>query len=432
MGSKWQRFTLREAGVTLLDCEHRTPPKSPEGYPYIAIPQLDDGRINLEKVRLISEDDFIEWTRKADPQPDDIILSRRCNPGETAYVPDNLKCALGQNLVLLRADGQSILPKFLRYLVRSPDWWEQIHKYINVGAVFDSLKCRDIPKFELPVPPLPEQRAIAHVLGTLDDKIELNRKMNETLEGIATALFKSWFVDFDPVHAKMDDRRPAGMDDETAELFPDELVWNEELGKEVPKGWKVGTLKDAIEIFDKIRVPLNKKQRAEIQGNYRYYGAAGIMDYVDDYLFNGIYLLSGEDGSVADEAGFPILQYVWGRFWVNNHAHVLRGKNGISTEFLYLFLQRTNIKPFITGAVQPKLSQTNLKKIEMVLPPEKVSARFSKIINPLFIRYRENTDENLILSQIRDTLLPKLISGQIRIEESERFLKEREIGEVIV
>ena len=104
----------------------------------------------------------------------------------------------------------------------------------------------------------------------------------------------------------------------------------------------------------------------------------------------------------------------------------------ISTEFLYLFLQRTNIKPFITGAVQPKLSQTNLKKIEMVLPPEKVSARFSKIINPLFIRYRENTDENLILSQIRDTLLPKLISGQIRIEESERFLKEREIGEVIV
>ena len=345
MGSKWQRFTLREAGVTLLDCEHRTPPKSPEGYPYIAIPQLDDGRINLEKVRLISEDDFIEWTRKADPQPDDIILSRRCNPGETAYVPDNLECALGQNLVLLRADGQSILPKFLRYLVRSPDWWEQIHKYINVGAVFDSLKCRDIPKFELPVPPLPEQRAIAHVLGTLDDKIELNRKMNETLEGIATALFKSWFVDFDPVHAKMDDRRPAGMDDETAELFPDELVWNEELGKEVPKGWKVGTLKDAIEIFDKIRVPLNKKQRAEIQGNYRYYGAAGIMDYVDDYLFNGIYLLSGEDGSVADEAGFPILQYVWGRFWVNNHAHVLRGKNGIrACPRNPLFFTKINIK----------------------------------------------------------------------------------------
>src|SRR5206468_7739639 len=122
-------------------------------------------------------------------------LSRRCNPGETAVVPAGLECALGQNLVLLRADAAKMFPPFLRWLVRGVEWWEQIGKFLNVGAVFDSLKCADIPNFRLRIPPLSEQRAIASVLGALDDKIELNRRMNETLEALAQSLFKSWFLD---------------------------------------------------------------------------------------------------------------------------------------------------------------------------------------------------------------------------------------------
>ncbi len=206
---EWPTMSLREAGISLIDCEHRTPPAAEHGYPYVAIPQVKDGRINLSGVRRITHEHFDEWTRKANPESFDIVLSRRCNPGETGFVSEGLKFALGQNLVLLRSDGTKVLKPFLRWLVRGPRWWGQVDKYINVGAIFDSLKCADIPNFSLPIPPLPEQRAIAHIHGTLDDKIELNRRMNETLEEMARALFKSWFIDFDPVHAKAALRRHA-------------------------------------------------------------------------------------------------------------------------------------------------------------------------------------------------------------------------------
>ena len=216
MTSDWKTLTLREAGVSLIDCEHRTPPAAERGYPYIAIPQIKHGRLLLAEVRRISHEHFLDWTRKAHPRPYDVILSRRCNPGETAFVPPGLECALGQNLVLLRADGKKLHPPFLRWLVRSPNWWEQIGKFINVGAVFESLKCADIPNFALPIPSIREQQAIARILGSLDDKIELNRRMNETLEGLARALFQSWFVDFDPVRAKATGQ-PNGFHDSEAE-----------------------------------------------------------------------------------------------------------------------------------------------------------------------------------------------------------------------
>jgi len=133
MQTDWNRTSLREAGVSLIDCDHRTPPAADSGFPYVAIPQLKEGRLALSDVRRISPEHFVEWTRKAKPQHHDVILSRRCNPGETAYVPAGVECALGQNLVLLRADGTKLFPPFLRWLVRGPDWWEQIGTFINVG-----------------------------------------------------------------------------------------------------------------------------------------------------------------------------------------------------------------------------------------------------------------------------------------------------------
>ena len=240
MADEWPTLSLREANVTLIDCAHRTPSPAEAGYPYVAIPQLRHGRIDLSDVRRITPQLFIEWTRKAKPAGNDVVLSRRCNPGETAFVPPDLEFALGQNLVLLRSDGTRVYPPFLRWLVRGPQWWDQIAKFLNVGAVFDSLKCADVPHFRLRIPPLPVQRAIAHTLGTLDDKIDLNHKMNATLEATAHAIFNSWFVEFDPVRAKIEGRKPAGMDAAAAALFPDSLQ-DSELGK-IPQGWRVGML----------------------------------------------------------------------------------------------------------------------------------------------------------------------------------------------
>lgn len=146
--AEWPTLSLREAGVTLIDCVHKTPAAAPEGYPYIAIPQMKNGTIDIDDARRISAADFREWTKKARPQLHDVVLSRRTNPGVTATFGDRCDFALGQNLVLLRADGCRVRPDFLRWLVRSPGWWQQIEKFLNVGAVFDSLRCADVPRFD--------------------------------------------------------------------------------------------------------------------------------------------------------------------------------------------------------------------------------------------------------------------------------------------
>ena len=148
---------------------------------------------------------------------------------------------------------------------------------------------------------------------------------------------------------------------------------------------------------------------------YPYYGATSLMDYVDNYLFDGIYLLLGEDGTVVDSLGFPILQYVYGQFWVNNHAHIITGKEGFSVEELYLFFSLTNIKSIVTGAVQQKVSQQNLKKVPAIIPSKKALCDFDEVIQPIFSQIRNLRAENEHLESLRDTLLPKLMSGELDI-----------------
>jgi type I restriction enzyme S subunit len=146
------------------------------------------------------------------------------------------------------------------------------------------------------------------------------------------------------------------------------------------------------------------------------------MDYVDDYLFDGIYLLLGEDGSVMRENGLAVTQYVWGRFWVNNHAHVLRGKGPVSTEQAYLHFSFEPVAPFVTGAVQPKLSQGRMNSIPFVFAGEKICVAFSDLVGPWFARLRASTEEARTLAALRDTLLPRLISGELRVTDAEQFI----------
>ena len=211
--------------------------------------------------------------------------------------------------------------------------------------------------------------------------------INNNLEQQAKALFKSWFIDFDH--------------------FSDDGT--------MPSNWRIGTVSEIIEFHDSKRIPLSGAQRAKMDKVYPYYGATSLMDYVDNYLFDGIYLLLGEDGTVVDSLGFPILQYVYGQFWVNNHAHIITGKDGFSVEELYLFFSLTNIKSIVTGAVQQKVSQQNLKKVPAIIPSKDALNSFDELIQPIFSQIRNLRDENACLANLRDTLLPKLMSGELNV-----------------
>jgi type I restriction enzyme S subunit len=192
-----------------------------------------------------------------------------------------------------------------------------------------------------------------------------------------------------------------------------QAIWADRFGCNEPNG----TLGDIIELFDHKRVPLSGNQRDKMEKIYPYYGAAALMDYVDDYLFDGIYLLLGEDGTVIDDSGYPTLQYVWGQFWVNNHAHVIHGKNGFTVESLYTVLKKTSVSSIITGAVQLKINQANLKALPVVIPSEDEMADFNATIDPFFARIRANVDESRNLATLRDALLPRLMFGELSVAD---------------
>ena len=310
-----------------------------------------------------------------------------------------------------------VLQDYLYYALRGS---LSTMRSLTYGTVFETITMKTFDQWQIPLPSILEQQAIACILGALDDKIELNRRMNRTLEEMARALFKSWFVDFEPVRCKAAGQSPPGLAPDIAALFPDSFE-DSELG-EIPKGWKLGTVGDIIEIHDSKRIPLSSRERQKRKGPYPYYGAAGIVDYVNDYLFDGIYVLIGEDGTVVTSSGNPVVQYVWGKFWVNNHAHVIKAKEPITDEQLLIMLQQIDVRPFITGAVQPKLSQTNMKTMPIVLSSDKLNQEFGRMIKPLYEKLRIIQGEIGTLAILRDTLLPKLISGEIRVPDAERIV----------
>jgi type I restriction enzyme S subunit len=265
--------------------------------------------------------------------------------------------------------------------------------------------------------------------------------MNETLEGMAQALFKSWFVDFDPVidnalaagnpipeplAQRAETRRQAiangTANREAAQAFPASFRFTEELGY-IPEGWEESDVGNVSSCYDKNRIPLSKKQREEKKpGLIPYYGATSVMDYINEWIFDDTFLLVGEDGSVMKDDGTPFTQYIWGKTWVNNHAHVLQGKGSISTEHLMLFMQSQNVTAFVTGAVQMKINQGNLNSIPFLKAEDSTNEVFGETISPIYQNIKNRIVESQTLAKLRDVLLPKLISGELRIPQAEKMV----------
>ena len=438
MGSEWQYMPFTEA----VRVNPRLTLKRGEVYPFVDMQSLDPSKPTVAPSRLR---EFTGGGSKFEPYDTLVARITPCleNGKIARYVPSDEYHgpAFGSTeFIVIRGREGVTDSNFAFYLTRWSEFRSFAIAQMSGSSGRQRVPAESLSGFEVPVPPLTEQRAIARILATLDDKIELNRRMNETLEAMAQAIFKSWFVDFDPVVVNAikagnpipdkfaeraahygDNPDALGLPDDILRLFPDRFV-DSELGP-IPEGWEVEKLEGIIEIHDSKRIPLNSRERAARQGPYPYYGATGIMDYVDDYLFDGIHVLVGEDGSVIDEKGHPVTQYVWGQFWVNNHAHVLTG-NGISNEHLYLVLKNTNIRAFVTGAVQPKISQKNLKAIPLIYSGKKISQVFTSQIIEYFHKIRSTSEESRTLAALRDTLLPKLISGELRVPDVEKVLED--------
>ncbi len=312
---------------------------------------------------------------------------------------------------------------------------------LNRGSSNPLVTQKDLALLQISLPPLPEQRAIAHILGTLDDKIELLQRMSETLEQMARAIFKAWFVDFEPVRAKMEGRWKRGqslpgLPAHLYDLFPDRLV-DSELG-EIPEGWEVVQLSEIFEInphrrlrkgevapyLDMVNMPTQGHMPSTVvprpfSSGSRFMNGDTLLARITPCLENGKtafvnFLAPGEVG------------------WGSTEFIVLRPKPPLPPEFGYCLARHSDFREFaiqsMTGTsgrqrVQPEA----LALYQLAMPPEPIAQAFGRFVQPLFAKASHASSESRTLAALRDALLPKLISGEIRVKDAERFLKERGI-----
>lgn len=354
----------------------------------------------------------------------DVIISARGTVGVVAQLGRPM--AFNQSCYGIRGKKGIADTDFIYYLLH---WIVPKLKQVAHGAVFDTITRETFKIVEVDLPPLPEQQAIARILGTLDNKIEINRRMNETLEAMTQALFKSWFIDFDPVRAKAEGRDP-GLPDDVSAFFPDSLE-NSELGP-VPCGWQVVPLRDVMEI---------NPPRALRRGCPAPY--VGMEDIptrghspyaVCDRLFgSGVRFMNGdtllaritpclENGKTAYVDFLDDGQIGWG----STEYIVLRPKAPLPAEFGYCLARSEEFRDFairnMTGTSgRQRVVVAALAGFLIARPPDKVCKLFGRVVAPVFKRSGALASESRSLAVLRDSLLPRLLSGELRVGESERM-----------
>lgn len=378
-----QYASLGELGVVVLDCEHRTPSPAPAGHPYVAIPDIQQGRVVLETTRRITDEDLLDWTRRTKPRAGDILVTRRGRVGDTAPIPTD-DCAIGQNLVILRSDGTVIDQSFLRWATRGPAWQSEVDRLINVGAVFSSLNVGDIGKMRIPVLPLPEQQAIAEVLGALDDKIAANRALVATADALARAFTNECLADSTTTQL-------CDLATITMGSSPKGTSYNESgegvvlyqgmkdfgIRSPLPRVWTTepGRLAHAGDILMSVRAPVGTLNRATEEcciGR----GLASLTAHQPNALF-----------------------------------HLLLG-------------QQTLFAPFNgDGTIFGSINKRQLHALPVRIPSAGLTELEAKTA-PLEAQVASALSESATLAALRDTLLPALMNGTLRVKDAERTVSE--------
>ncbi|WP_115097265.1 restriction endonuclease subunit S [Porphyromonas macacae] len=324
--------------------------------------------------------------------------------GSTAWIPESGKYIQSQDIAKITCKEELLDKKFAYYLFSS----NMVKQQLSAAAQQTKIRHTSPDKIKdctVWIPSLSEQTQTGQLLFDIDCKMEINRAINHNLEAMAKQLYDYWFVQFD---------------------FPDEngkpykssggkMVWNEVLKKYVPEGWEIASLRDIVDLEDSKRVPLSNAQRAGRKGNYPYYGATGIMDYIDDFIFDYDILLLAEDGSTSDANGFPVVQYVWGKVWVNNHAHIILPKDRDHLVYTYFLLKGIPIKLIETGSIQKKISQDNLLVYKTLNAPKYIRDIYTERMSALWEQKKLATEEIMQLTKQRDELLPLLMNGQASV-----------------
>jgi type I restriction enzyme S subunit len=406
---QWQDTTLGKvaAEVTVGYVGPMADKYVPSGVPFLRSLNVEPFRLDLHEVKYIDEE-FHRRLQKSSLAPGDVVIVRTGKPGAAVVIPESLPVANCSDLVVVRP-GPQLDPRFLVYYINSSAR-HHVSAY-TVGAVQQHFNISSAKEMRLNLPPLWEQRAIARILGALDDKIELNRRMNHTLEEMARAIFKSWFVDFDPVTAKSEGRQPYGMNAETAALIPSAFQ-DSELGP-IPKGWHVAKLGDVCELAYGKSLTANNRS----SGDVAVFGSDGQIGWHDAALVKGPGIVIGRKGNAGK------VNWSQGNFFpIDTTFYVQLRMENLPLNYLFYVLQLLDLPNVSGDSAVPGLNREMAYSLDTLIPAQSVLEVFERLLSPLRSRIDANEQESRTLAAIRDALLPKLLSGEIRVKQAEKAL----------
>ena len=431
MSSEWKSFASLLSAI--VDNRGKTCPVGENGIPLIATNCIDNSSLYplYDTTRFVSDETFNTWFRDH-PLPGDILFVCKGSPGRTNLVPDPVDFCIAQDMVAVRADPEKVYPKYLFAVLRSPIVQSKIEN-MHVGTMIPHFKKGDFDKLFIPVPSREVQRAIGDFYFTISDRIALLRETNATLESIAQAIFKSWFIDFDPVKARQQGLEPQGMDAATAALFPDAFQ-DSELGP-IPARWDIAKLEDVYDIN-----PSRKLKKGEIAP---YLGMSSVPtsghsvgEVIDREMASGTKFINGdtllaritpclENGKTAYVDFLDDEQVGWG----STEFIVLRPKAPFASYHAYLLCRDSSFRTFAIQSMsgtsgRQRVQNDVLGSYRLVLPSEEILTAFSDVIEPIKMAMTSNHKRSQTLASIRDALLPRLISGRLRLPEAEAMAVE--------
>ncbi|MCG5078104.1 restriction endonuclease subunit S [Paraburkholderia tagetis] len=426
---------LRDLCSLIADCPHSTPVWTDSGYLVIRNQNIKGGRLDLSSPSFTDAEHFEHRIRRAKPTEGDIIFTREAPMGEVCMIPEGLECCVGQRQVLLRPNPDVVDGRYLLYALQSPQVQHEIGWNEGTGSTVSNVRIPVLESLKIPTPLIDVQREIGSVLGALDDRIDLLRQTNATLESIAQVLFKSWLIDFDPVRAKAEGREPDGMDAGTAALFPDSFE-DSALGA-IPKGWSTTTLGDAFELnptrslvkgTDAVYLemantptvghcPLERVGTRPFGSGCKFMNGDALLAKITPCLENGKaafvdFLGEGEIG------------------WGSTEFIVLRSGPKFPTYCAYLLARYEPFRQFAIQAMtgtsgRQRVELSRLKQFSLVSPPdERIAIAINAEFANIQARISLNDNQAKTLAELRDALLPRLISGKLRLPEAEAQLNE--------
>ena len=401
---EWKEYKIKDICKGIFEGPHATPKESQTGGIYLGIPAISvDGHINFRNAKRIAEEDLPLWTKRVTPQEDDIVFTNEATLNLYALIPAGFHGCLGRRLGLVRPNKELVNAKYLFYYFFSPEWRNVISQNKVYGATVERILMTKFPSFPIKLPTLPMQNRIVKILSAFDDKIEVNRRINDNLEQQAQALFKSWFVDFEP--------------------FKDGEFVESELGM-IPKGWRVGSLNEIADITMGTS-PSGTSYNIEGQGEVFYQGRAEFsFRFPKRNLYTTEAKRFAEVDSVLVSVRAPVgdINVAEERCCIGRGLASVKSKTNLNSYILYLMqslnpvFDRFNGEGTVFGSINKKA----FEDIQIVIPTEKETSEFNTIVCSMDGQIKRTEQESRRLAILRDTLLPKLMSGELKVNGVEK------------